>query len=66
MLKAVADALKRNFGDDGVYRIGGDEFVILSENKTETVISEKIKAVRYELKAQRLCVVGGNGLERIF
>ena len=47
MLKAVADALKRNFGDDGVYRIGGDEFVILSENKTETVISEKIKAVRY-------------------
>lgn len=52
MLKAVADALKRNFGDDGIYRIGGDEFVILSENKTETVITEKIKTVRHELKSQ--------------
>lgn len=52
MLKAVADALKRGFGDDGIYRIGGDEFVILSENKTETVITEKINTVRHELKSQ--------------
>ncbi len=66
MLKAVADALKRNFGDDGVYRIGGDEFVILSENKTETVISEKIKAVRYELKNQGYALSVGTAWKESF
>lgn len=45
MLKAIADALRSAFGQDGIYRIGGDEFVVLCREKKEEVsrISEQVR-----------------------
>lgn len=50
MLRIVADALLEMFTQDEVYRIGGDEFVILSENQEKQEICNKINLVRQRLK----------------
>lgn len=50
MLKTVADTLLEMFTQDEVYRIGGDEFVILSENQEKQVICDKTDQVRQKLK----------------
>ena len=43
MLKAVADGLLDHFSPDEVFRIGGDEFVVLSTSLTDSLIEQKIK-----------------------
>ena len=40
MLRFTADTLKVQFGDDHIYRIGGDEFVLFRKDKTYTEIKE--------------------------
>ena len=40
MLKAVAQALQSKFGSDKTYRIGGDEFVCISESSVLPYISQ--------------------------
>ena len=49
MLQTVAQELMDAFGKKNVYRIGGDEFVILLENLEEATIREKIAAVTAHL-----------------
>ena len=49
LLQEVADALSKAFEDDEesfVYRIGGDEFAVLSFNKEETFIEGKISLLK--------------------
>ena len=49
-IKAVSDALKRYFRKEDIYRIGGDEFVIISENITKETFIQKINSInRYFL-----------------
>ena len=45
MLKAVADILMHNFRLEEVYRIGGDEFVILCPNITRQMILQKASLI---------------------
>ncbi len=45
MLKYIANTLKIIFGENEVYRIGGDEFVIFQRKKTETQIQEMLTQV---------------------
>ena len=42
LLKAVATSLKKNFRVEDIYRIGGDEFVIICPNIKEELFLEKI------------------------
>lgn len=52
MLIAIADTLDKKFADDSLYRIGGDEFVILCCNKLEEDINAKLEEVREFLQQQ--------------
>lgn len=50
MLRAVADSLQSSFSENDVYRIGGDEFVVLCRNQEEQEISRKLLRVRQALR----------------
>lgn len=52
MLKAVADALLREFSPDQLYRIGGDEFVVLCQGKSEKELYRKTEQIRKSLYCQ--------------
>lgn len=52
MLKAVADALQHAFSKDKIYRIGGDEFLVLCRGSVENDIYCAAKEVREELHKQ--------------
>lgn len=43
MLHFIGSTLKNIFGREGTYRIGGDEFIVLCRNLTESDIQEKIE-----------------------
>ncbi len=43
MLKFVAKTIKEIFGDNDSYRIGGDEFIVLTINKFDMKLDEKIE-----------------------
>ena len=49
MLCCVADTLSKYFPDEGVYRIGGDEFVVLSINLTKGAAENNIEKVCRDL-----------------
>lgn len=42
MLCSVADVLKKNFAQSNVYRVGGDEFVVLSRNQSKEELEQSI------------------------
>ena len=50
MLCCVADTLKKYFPDDRVYRIGGDEFVVLSIKLSKSETELAVDKVRRELR----------------
>ena len=52
MLQAVADALMNLFTKKDVYRIGGDEFVVLCHELDEQNITDKLKVIRNDLKTK--------------
>ncbi len=49
MLCSVADTLKRFFPEESVYRIGGDEFVMLSTKLSKETVEHIVVEVRREL-----------------
>ena len=49
MLRGVACALKKFFPDERVYRIGGDEFVVMSTKMPKSEIEVSVDKVRREL-----------------
>ncbi len=50
MLKFIASLLVENFENDYVFRIGGDEFVVISENINENELEEKINSFNSAMK----------------
>ena len=50
MLCCVADTLKKFFPDESVYRIGGDEFVVLSIGLSKSEVEHAVDKVRRELR----------------
>ena len=48
-LQNSANLIRKHFGGEGLYRIGGDEFAMLLEGKAQEGIEEKIKAFREEM-----------------
>ena len=49
MLCCIADTLKKYFPDDKVYRIGGDEFVVLSQKLSKREVELAVGKVRRDL-----------------
>ena len=47
-LKGAADLIRKHFGDENLYRIGGDEFVKILEGKAQEGVEEHIRAFREE------------------
>ena len=52
MLCEFADAARAFFGDDRLYRIGGDEFVIISSARTEAQTRKQLNYMRERLHTQ--------------
>lgn len=52
MLCEFADAARAFFGDDRLYRIGGDEFVIISSAQTEAQTRKQLNYMRERLHTQ--------------
>ena len=48
-LQNAANLIRKHFGNEGVYRIGGDEFAMLLEGKDQEGIEAKIKAFKEEM-----------------
>ncbi len=46
MLIAVADALRQAFSGENIYRIGGDEFVVLGQDLSQQDVEQRVKQVR--------------------
>lgn len=44
MLREVADELKKQFGDELTYRMGGDEYIALAPDMPEEQLHEKVRA----------------------
>lgn len=59
MLQAIAEALLEEFDERYVYRIGGDEFVALAPNCTDTRAQAKLDAIRATLRQQNYEISAG-------
>ena len=62
MLRFVADALKVEFGEETVYRIGGDEFVVFCKGMTEKVLQGKMKSLYNEIERNNYHISAGVGM----
>ncbi|MCR5137905.1 MAG: GGDEF domain-containing protein [Oscillospiraceae bacterium] len=50
MLQAVADSMKKHFGEEHLYRVGGDEFVVIRIDREE--LTDEIARVVSDIEAQ--------------
>lgn len=49
MLKFIAEQLKYQFDEECVYRIGGDEFVVIAVDQNEISINQNIDKINHAL-----------------
>lgn len=63
MLKEAAALLKRAFKDNEIYRVGGDEFVILCPNITEEALERQTEELRDMMnKTENISFAVGTGI----
>lgn len=55
MLKEAAGYLKRIFKDELIYRVGGDEFIILVKNQNKIYLEEQIQKLRNMFALSNTC-----------
>jgi len=48
-LQGAADLIRKCFGNEHLYRIGGDEFVIILEGKAQEGVEDRIRAFKAEI-----------------
>ncbi|MDY3249919.1 MAG: GGDEF domain-containing protein [Candidatus Choladocola sp.] len=59
MLRFVADALREQFPQDNLFRLGGDEFLVISPLHTEEEITEQMKRMNRKIEAEGYAVAYG-------
>ncbi|MBR0483273.1 MAG: GGDEF domain-containing protein [Oscillospiraceae bacterium] len=59
MLRFIADTLKICFGEETVYRIGGDEFIVFTQNQTDKQMQNVLNKVRSEIEQNQYHVSAG-------
>ncbi len=59
MLKFIAERLRAEFDGSKIYRMGGDEFLILCNNYSPEEINEKLEAADAEIKEMKYHVAFG-------
>ncbi len=59
MLRFIADTLKEVFGSSSVFRIGGDEFVVLSKDTEETELINQVEETRLRLERCNYDIAAG-------
>jgi len=59
MLRFIADTLKIYFGEETVYRIGGDEFVAFDKNKSESEMQEILNHIKTEIERNQYHISAG-------
>lgn len=55
ILKEAADILRATFCQSNIYRIGGDEYVVLALNMKEDIFNEKAKEIKQRLFLSKEC-----------
>ena len=60
MLRYIADTLKVQFGENTVYRIGGDEFVVFQENSNITQIETTLQNIHSEIERNAYHISAGH------
>lgn len=61
MLRDIAAILKREFGEEHSYRIGGDEFVVFVVDKPKEEIVHRLECVERDIEAKGYHVSCGMG-----
>lgn len=59
MLRRIADELKESFKGDKSYRMGGDEFLVISMNSSHLAIKDKLKVIKSELVKYNYHILAG-------
>lgn len=59
MLRFIADALKIKFGEDSVYRIGGDEFVVFCQESKKNKIEKMLDSIHEEMARNNYHISAG-------
>lgn len=59
VIYAVADALKSAFNSDSVYRIMGDQFIVLSKNTTQNSVQGQLTDVERNLSVSEISISYG-------
>ncbi len=59
MLCCVADTLRKYFSEDYIYRIGGDEFVVLCDSVSPEKTKTNIAKIKKELAADNYTIASG-------
>lgn len=59
MLRRIADELKESFKGDKIYRMGGDEFLVISMNSSHLAIKDKLKVIKSELVKYNYHIAAG-------
>ncbi len=59
MLKYIGESLKNKFFDSDIYRMGGDEFLILSSVTDEAEINDRLKQVNCEIEEMKYHIAIG-------
>ena len=64
MLRNVAQTIQGIFGKENTYRIGGDEFVALGLDRTETEVLERVRMLREQVGRAGYSIAVGVGFRR--
>ncbi len=62
MLRFVADALKVEFGEETVFRIGGDEFIVFCKGRSDKVLRANLTSVYNEIERNNYHISAGVGV----
>lgn len=55
----TCEGIKEVFGEQGVFRVGGDEFIVLCTGCAENLFLEKVQALKYAMKKRDVPVAIG-------